>query len=334
MTARRAAIPALSAPPRARPQGAVRRCAGDTMGTTWSVRFAAPETVGPGAVYEAVQTSLDRVVAEMSPWEPESDIVRFNAAPAGSWVAVPDAFLRVAMAAAIVAQETGGAYDPGSGALADLWGFGPAGKRAAPPSAHEIDAALGSCGRPLNIDSEGARLFQPGGMKLDLCAIAKGFGVDEAGDALDALGIESWLVEVGGELKGRGVKPNGEPWWAALDAGLGAASPADGEHGFVAALYDLAVATSGNAVKFFDHGGRRYSHLIDPRAGYPVQSGLSAVTVLHESAMMADAYATALFVMGPMDGFAFAQKRGLAARFVGAEAGDERISDALAAMLD
>lgn len=301
------------------------------MGTTWSVRFVAPETVDAGAVREAVQQRLDRVVAEMSPWEPESDITRFNAAPAGSWVAVPDAFMCVVKAAAAVAQETGGAYDPASGALVDLWGFGPAERRAAPPSGQEIDAALGHCGRPLKIDDDAARLFQPGGVKLDLCSIAKGFGVDEAGDALDGLGIASWLVEVGGELKGRGVKPNGAPWWTALDAG---AAGADADAEFVVALYDLAVATSGGAVNFFDHGGRRYSHLLDPRTGYPAESGLSAVTVIHESAMMADAYATAIFVMGPLDGFVFAEDRGIAARLSGRARGDERVSGALAAMLD
>ncbi|WP_207764924.1 FAD:protein FMN transferase [Hyphococcus luteus] len=299
------------------------------MGTTWSVRFVAPESVDAGAVCEAVQHSLDRVVAEMSPWERYSDIARFNAAPAASWVEIPDAFMRVAKAAAAVAKETGGAYDPASGALVDLWGFGPAERRAAPPSGRDIDAALGRCGRALDTDEEAGRLFQPGGVKLDLCSIAKGFGVDEAGDALDALGIASWLVEVGGELKGRGVKPNGEPWWAALDA-----DAAVEDAGFVIALYDLAVATSGSGVNFFDHGGRRYSHLLDPRTGYSAESGLSAVTVIHDSAMMADAYATAIFVMGPLDGFAFAEKQGLAVRLAGAGAGDERLTGALAAMLD
>ena len=154
-------------------------------------------------------------------------------------------------------------------------------------------------------------MFQPGGARLDLCSIAKGYAVDLAGQALDALGAQSWLVDIGGELKGRGVKPNGEPWWVSLETGAG-----NSAESFVAALCDLAVATSGVGVRNFMAQGRRYSHAIDPRNGSPVAHSLAAVSVVHESAMLADAWATALLVLGPGYGPACAEAYELAARFV------------------
>lgn len=326
MQAKRVAIPHVIPYPRAFPRGAeIRRCAGVAMGTSWSASFVARD-VSTSDAARAVEGALAAVVAEMSPWEKASDISRYNNAASNEWVALPSAMMSVLGAAVKIANESGGAYDPACGALVDLWGFGPAGGRQSPPSAEMIEGARAHDWLSLCIDREHA--FQPGGLRLDFSSIAKGYGVDAAGEALTALGLDCWLVDIGGELKGAGTKPDGSPWWVSLEPETGAP--------FVVALSGRAAATSGDEVRYFDHDGRKYSHTIDPRTGYPVEHNLSAVTVVHESAMLADAYATAILVLGPDEGFAFAEERGLPARLaVGEEGGlRERITRAMQAMLD
>lgn len=332
MQAKRVAIPtALSRAGVSPRRGEVRRIGGQTMGTSWSARFVAGARLASDEAQARVQAALDRIVAQMSPWEEQSDLSRYNRSPGGSWIEAPDEFMTVLGAALGAAAETSGAYDPACGALVDLWGFGPAPGRNEPPAPGLIETARARPGwRHVEIDKTARRAFQPGGASLTFSSIAKGFGVDEAGAALDALGADAWLVEVGGELKARGVKPSGEPWWVSIDAsGEGKAQAGD----FIVALCGLAVATSGDGVHSFHSGGRRYGHIIDPRTGYPAERGLAAVTVLHESAMLADAYATAIFVLGPDEGASFAERRGLAARLVRRDA-SEIATAALNAMLD
>ena len=333
MQAKRIAIPtALSRPDVSPRHGAVRRIGGQTMGTSWSARFVAGASLSAAEAQARVQAALDLVVAQMSPWEEQSDLTRYNCARAGSWVDAPHDFMTVLETALAVAAETGGAYDPACGALVDLWGFGPAAKRDAPPASDLIEGALSRLGwRHVGIDKASGRILQPGGAQLTFSSIAKGYGVDQAGAALDALGAEAWLIEVGGELKARGVKPNGEPWWVSLDASGEGESLVSGD--FIVALCDLAVATSGDGVHSFHSEGRRYSHIIDPRSGYPAAHDLAAVTVLHKSAMLTDAYATAIFVLGPQEGAAFAEARALAARLVRHD-GREIVTSALNVMLD
>lgn len=326
MQEKRVAIPQAIPYPRAFPRGAeIRRCAGVAMGTSWSARFVTRDISADDAA-RALEKALFEVVAEMSPWEKTSDISRYNEAAANDWVVLPPAMMSVLGAAVKISNESGGAYDPACGALVDLWGFGPAGRRQSPPSADMIESARPHDCLSICIDREHA--FQPGGLRLDFSSIAKGYGVDTAGEALTALGLDCWLIEIGGELKGAGTKPDGSPWWVSLDPETGAP--------FVVALSGRAVATSGDGVRYFDHDGRKYSHTIDPRTGYPVEHDLSAVTVVHESAMVADAYATAILVLGPDEGVAFAEERDLAARLVVRERGGlrERITGAMQAMLD
>lgn len=330
MRARRIAIPTTFTRPRLLPGAEVRRCAGETMGTSWRIAFVSAAALSIDVVSAAAQRRLDGVVAEMSPWETQSDIFRFSMSAAGTWFAAHEAFISVLTAALEIAEETGGAYDPACGALVDLWGFGPAPPRALPPTSAAIETAKArSDWRRLRMDRSGRTVFQPGGVQLDLCSIAKGFGVDQVGEALDALGVDAWLVEVGGELKTKGAKPGGEPWFVSLDEG-GALQSGGGD--LVLALCDCSVATSGVGVRSFEDDGRRYSHAIDPRTGYPVDHELASVTVLHKSAMIADACATAALVLGREEGLAYACSRGLAARFVASE-GDEALTPAFEAML-
>ncbi|WP_424814588.1 FAD:protein FMN transferase [Roseococcus sp. YIM B11640] len=295
------------------------------MGTTWSVRYVGgPE---PEALRTGIEAVLARIVGQMSGWESGSDICRFNAAAPGTWHGLPEDFAAVLRCALEIAAETGGAFDPTMGTLTDLWGFGPRAVAPGLPDPMALASALAHRGwERLRLD--GHRLLQPGGVALDFCGIAKGHAVDLVAETALAAGAESLLADIGGELRGHGVKPDGSPWWVGLEAVPGAEA-----EGLVVALHGLSVATSGEYRRHFDHDGRRYAHTLDPRSGWPVAHDLASVTVLHPSCMRADALATALTVLGPEAGMQHATRHGLRALFV-TRGGDETMSPALEAMLD
>lgn len=327
----RVLVPALNTPPACPVGGTVRAFGGATMGTTWSAKAVLPATVDLPALEAMVQRALDAVVREMSPWEPLSDLSRYNRAAPGAWTPLPTATATVLRRAIQIAQASHGAFDPTLGALIDLWGFGPRPFSGGPPLEADI-AALEAAGGWKRLTLDGDALFQPGGLKLDLNGIAKGFGVDQAAAALDRAGVKSYLVEVGGELRGTGAKPDGQPWWVELER---PPTANDAERTMVA-LHDLAVATSGDYRRFFDHDGRRYAHTLDPATGAPAANGTLSVTVLAKDCMSADAWATALTVMPPDKALAFAAEHGLAVLIIsqGVTGLEERLSPALQAMLD
>jgi len=300
--------------------------AGHTMGTVWSVKLVA--RLLPRGLERAIQAVVDEVVAEMSGWEADSALSRFNRAGDGTWHGLPSDFFHVLRAGIEIARHTRGAFDPTIGTLVDLWGFGPATARMAPPSEQEIAAALGRSGwQRMQLDHHARRALQPG-VALDLSGIAKGYAVDRVAALLVENGVANCLVEVGGELKGLGVRRDGQPWWVSVEAPPGTALPETR-----IALHGLAVATSGDYRRFFDHDGKRYAHSIDPRTGSAVENELAAVTVLHTECLAADAYATALLVLGETDGPAFAAAHHLAALFVTRD-GREILSPDFAAMAD
>ncbi len=316
---------------------------GQTMGTTWSVRFAGSREHAVETVRAGIQGQLDTVVAQMSTWLAGSDLSRFNEAGADRWQALPQEFFHVLRHALQVAQASGGAYDPTAGPLVELWGFGPGRSFRdpgfEPPDADAIASARAFCGwQRVSLDPRESRARHAGGVNLDLSAIAKGYAVDLVAQHLEARGIESYLVEVGGELRGAGTKPDGQPWWVALEL-----PPAedDASHSStpcpdtLVALHGLAIATSGDYRRFFRHEGRRLAHTIDPRTGRPVTHDLASVTVLHRECMAADALSTALTVLGPDEGFAFAKERELAACFLTRRGSgfEERLTPAFEAML-
>lgn len=318
------------------------------MGTTWSVRLVAPAADiqrDPLVDLQAgLQQQLDRVVAQMSHWEADSNLGRFNRAAPGSWHTLPAEFFEVLAFALAVADASGGAYDPCAGALVNLWGFGPDRRfdqpGFIPPSEQQRSALRAVPARRIELDRATRQACQPGGVELDLSAVAKGYGVDCLARYLDQQGIAHYLVEVGGELRGAGTKPDGQPWWVALEqAGAGddlgdTLQPAP----MVLALHGLAVATSGDYRRYFKRGTQRFSHTIDPRSGAPIDNGLASVTVLHADCMAADAWSTALTVLGPQAGLGLAEQQGLAARFLVRDEASggfgEYLSSHLTAMLD
>jgi thiamine biosynthesis lipoprotein len=293
---------------------------GLTMGTGWSARIVAP----PPGCLEAIEAVLARVIAQMSNWEADSDISRFNRAPPGDWVALPGDLLTVVGAGLDIARISDGAFDPAIGDAVEAWGFGPSGRVVDIPP--PLD---GAPWRAIELAQGGARRLRP--VSLDLSGIAKGFAVDAVAQALTALGADNFLVEIGGELRGAGVKPDIQPWWVDLESPPGLSLPV-----LRVALSGLSVATSGDYRRFRTLGERRLSHSIDPRSGAPIANAVASVSVLHPQAMMADAWATAITVLGPDKGMALATRQGLAARLIRRE-GDgarEYMTPALAAMLD
>lgn len=320
--AARVLIP-LAIAPTPRCLGAVVHTLGGlTMGTRWQVRLSGPARLALPTLQAGLQSALDGLVAQMSPWEPDSHISRFNSAPAGSWHALPEDFATVMQAALQVARASGGAFDPSAGELVNLWGFGPPGPVAQPPARGALADALARSGwQRLQADAPagparpgGAWLHQPGGCTLDLSAIAKGHAVDVLSRHLSRLGFDDHLVEVGGELRGAGVKPDGQPWWVDLQVPPGL-TPRPGLTRV--ALHGLSVATSGDYLRWRDDGrGGRVSHTIDPRTGQPATNGLTSVSVLHRDGLWADAWSTALMVLGPEAGLALAEREGLAALLV------------------
>jgi len=300
---------ANAAVPRPADPASLQQLAGRTMGTTWSLRFDNPRMLPLAAVRAAVEGALGVVIAQMSHWEQDSEISRINRAPARSRHVLPKEFAEVMRCAASWAAASGGAIDPTVGPLVACWGFGPSADESGLPSARALAAARSHVGwQRLAFDAAEGSLTQPGGVALDLSGIAKGFAVDHGTQALRALGLTDFLFEIGGELRGVGRRPGGQPWQVQVDTGLAAAQRI--------ALADMAVATSGDQWHQRAHEGKRWSHTIDPRTGEPVAHALASVTVLHAQCMEADALATVLTVLGPDEGWNFAEQHGVAALFV------------------
>lgn len=292
----------------------LQQLSGESMGSLWSVKLSAPPERLP-ALQRGIQAELDMVVAQMSTWEPDSTISRYNRAAADSWHLLPPEFFHVLGYALWLADDTQGAYDPTAGPLVNLWGFGPAGRRATPPSATEIAQAKARVGwRRITVNTQQRSVLQAGGTYLDLSSIATGFGVDQVSSYLTSQGISSFLIELGGELRASGTRPDGKPWRVGIERPPSAGSTEPLLTSLI--LQDRAIGASGDFRNFFEQGGKRYSHHIDPRTGETVTARLASVTVLHEQCMQADALAMAITALGPDEGLAWAEQRGLAALLI------------------
>lgn len=290
---------------------------GQTMGTTWSVQYTSATRLDPHALHDAVQARLDQVVAQMSTWDADADIMRFNRCAAGEWFALQDDILQVITTALDIASTSGGAFDPTVSPLVAAWGFGAhAVDRGRPAESALVEARACVGWQHLRFDPAQRRIRQPGGVMLDLSAIAKGYGVDVVADLLRRRSINAALVEVGGELYGYGRKADDNAWRVLVESSPEEEADSDGLEPRVLTLDGVAVATSGDRWHAYAQNGRRYSHTIDPRSGEPVTDAAAAVTVIADDAMHADAWATALTVMGATHGHAFAVRHGLAARFL------------------
>jgi len=288
--------------------------AGDTMGTTWHVSYVAGESEPDSQRLEqGIEEQLERVNASMSTYRPDSEISRFNALDTHTWFAASPDFFRVLTTALAVGSQSEVAYDVTVAPLVDLWGFGPGGAIDEPPSDQQIAQVKKRVGQGnLRIDDEHSRVMKLSDLTLDFSSVAKGFAVDQVAQWLTAQGVTRYLVEVGGEMRLSGLSGRGDLWRIAIEQ----PDSSGRSVAVTAALTDVGVATSGDYRNYFEVNGRRYSHSIDPRTGYPVAHDLVSVTVVHPSCMIADAWATALTVLGPERALAVAQAQGLAVYFI------------------
>ncbi|MBY9067503.1 FAD:protein FMN transferase [Hyphomonas sp. WL0036] len=276
------------------------RLSGQTMGTSWSASWCSAPGLPEDAVRAALEASFSAIIASMSPWEATSLISMFNSLSPGERLRVDAPFQEVMTLALQVARESGGVFDPCLGGEVMRRGFGPVGVGARLEGAAHGDNVWAAL-----MPEEGV-LMQPGGVTLDLNAVAKGFAVDVMGRVLEGFGITQYLVEIGGEFVGRGVKPDRSPWWVDLEA------PSPGSALWRIALIGQAMATSGDYRQQRQEGRARVSHIVPASTRKCVYGDLASVTVIAASCALADAWATALFAMGDEDGMALAEQKGLA----------------------
>jgi thiamine biosynthesis lipoprotein len=282
------------------------------MGTRYSAVFHAPGAIDLAAVQRNLQAAVDRVDAQMSTWQPASDLSGFNAAPSGRWIALPEKLLTVVEAALDIGEASGGAFEIGVGDAVEAFGFGASGPDPDPARIAGLPKTRRPAAELVELDRIAGRMRKRAPIRLDLCGIAKGYGVDELGRVLDGYGIGSYLVSIDGEMQARGLKPDGSAWAVGIERPDRTARGAAG----VVELVDGSIATSGDYRHDAVWAGRAISHTIDPATGHPVENRLAAVTVIARQCMQADAWATALMVMGESGGPAFATRHRMDALFL------------------
>ncbi|EAR08422.1 FAD:protein FMN transferase [Reinekea blandensis] len=272
----------------------VQTFSGYAMGTSYSIKLVSTLSEARG-LQIGVEGVLSDINQRMSTYLPRSDLSRFAELPVGESLQVDEKTITVVQQALNVARETDGAFDPTIAPLVDLWGFGPTARQSALPSGDAIAAELENVGyQEVGIDASEQSLVKLADRTLDLSAIAKGYAVDQVAQYLEAKGYSDFLVEVGGEMRFSGQKPNGDAWRIAIEK----PDPMERAPFRLLEMRGHAVATSGDYRNYIEVDGQRYSHTIDPETGYPIDHDLASVTVVMDSCMAADAYATAFNVMG------------------------------------
>lgn len=279
---------------------------GNTMGTTYSIKIISTD-IDQANLTAEVETRLRDINGLMSTYMPDSELSRFNQSPANEWFNVSPEIIEVLAMAADIYRLSEGSFDVTVGPLVNLWGFGPNPGPDQVPAAKQINEILETIGfEHLQVRADALRKNVD--LYVDLSAIAKGYAVDQLASLLDNHGIQRYLVEIGGELRGKGVNAQDQPWRVAVEL------PESNQRipYRIIELVDMGMATSGDYRNYFEQGGVRYSHTIDPATGYPIRHNLASVTVLAPSTAMADGLATAIDVMGADRGLALAEAQGLA----------------------
>jgi len=297
-----------------RPEQRVLSFDGMTMGTTFSVKWVATDESQVASLRTEAGAVLAEVNRQMSTYMADSSLSQLNRSEPGSVQTVPPELMFVLQEAQRISEWTEGAFDVAVGPLVNLWGFGPDGRILHAPVDERIEQLRQRIGyRFIELMPESGQVRRNGEQYIDLSAIAKGYGVDALAVLLEGKGIEHYLVEIGGELRARGHKPDGAAWKLAIEAPVaGSARVAQ----TIISIEDGAVATSGDYRNYFEEEGVRYSHTIDPRTARPITHRLASVTVIRPACAEADALATALMVMGEEQGYNFALKHNIEAFFI------------------
>ena len=302
---------------------------GPTMGTTYSIKVVGAE-LDREALQRRVDQQLAAINATFSTYLDDSELSLINRSPRQQ-LSVSETMVFLLTMSQQIFELSGGAFDVTVGPLVNLWGFGPTGPMNGIPSEAEIRVALSQAGFA-RVRVDGRQLQRPASIYLDFSAIAKGYAVDEIARLLESSGAGDYLIEIGGEVKAKGRNSRGTAWVIGIEA------PDRTSRRLYRTLpiIDLALATSGDYRNFFEHEGKVYSHTIDPRTGWPVDHRLASVTVLHESAAMADALATAFSVLGPDETMRLADEENLMVFAIirGKDGFEERRSESLARYLE
>lgn len=284
---------------------------GPTMGTRWSALFHMPADFDIAPVQRAMAAAVENVDRQMSTWKPASDLNRLNAARPGDWIKLPERLLTVLSAGLAIGRASGGAFDIGMGDAVIAWGFGPD-----TADQHRIKAARVmerlAAHENLELDRDEGRGRKHANLHFDLNGIAKGYGVDQLTEVAREHGISAGLFAIDGELRALGTQPDGRAWTIAIEE---PAFDARAPHSILE-LRDAAVATSGDYRHWIDVDNRRLSHTMDPRLGMPLTQSPASVTVIASDCMSADAWATAMLVLGETRGLPLAEKVGLSVLFL------------------
>nr|WP_224787733.1 FAD:protein FMN transferase [Pseudomonas fluorescens] len=290
----------------------LERFDGPTMGSRYSIQYVRhSSTPGPQTVQTEVENILAEVDRQFSTYRSDSDIERFNDLPANRCQTMPAPVLELIRVGEQLSQQSAGSYDLTVEPLVNLWGFGPQARGVKVPTARALADVQRRVGyRHLRID--GDQLCKDAAVEVDFNSIASGYAVDTIAARLHAMGIDSYLAEVTGELKAAGKKPDGSSWKVALE------EPRDDQQVAqrIINVDGNGVSTSGDYRNYFEVDGRRYSHTLDARTGAPVLHTLASVTVIHPSALMADGLSTLLLILGPERAWDYAETHDIGAFFV------------------
>lgn len=291
----------------------VERFGGPTMGSSYTVQYVptgqSPDAAKLKAEVDAILASLDE---QFSTYRDDSVVSRFNAQPAGACMVLPADMLALWRYGEALSQQSGGAFDLTVEPLMNLWGFGPQSRSEQVPAAADLERERARVGHQ-HLHLQGERLCKDVNAQLDFDSIVAGYAVDKVSARLAELGLTDYLVEVTGELKAVGHKPDGTPWRIALEVPNG---ERERQVERSVALDGFGLSTSGDYRNYFEEGGQRYSHTFDARSGAPVKHALAAVTVADAQVLNADGLSTLLMVLGPEEGYTFAERHGLAAFFI------------------
>lgn len=307
---------------------------GNTMGTTYTIKIVDDNFEGKNLSEEILGSRLDaelqRINGLMSTYDDTSELSRFNQASISELFPVSLEIQEILHMSKMIHDQSNGAFDVTVGPLVNLWGFGPGHSRDIVPSDEAIAAAKALTGFELLIVGDG-NLGKKADVYVDLSAIAKGYAVDQLAKILDAERVTNYLIEVGGELRARGLNNRNVPWTVAVE------KPDSLSRSVfrIIELRNMSMATSGDYRNYFEVNGNRYSHTIDPRTGWPINHRVASVTVIAPSAALADGYATAIDVLGIEEGLKLAEAQNLAVLvIIKTEDGfEERSSSALDAYI-
>lgn len=289
--------------------------AGPVFGTAYHIKVVLPEDPQRlENLASGIEQTLEEVDKSMSTWRDDSELSRFNRLEDQSdWTEISRELYRVLSRSLEISRMTDGAFDITVGPLVNLWGFGPDGRPQEVPSEQVLQQVRSRTGHQhLRLRDDPPAVSAEPTQYLDLSAIAKGFGVDQVAKFLENEGISAYLVEIGGEIRVNGHKPDGTVWRLAVEE----PSPGGRQVNRVVALQEAAMATSGDYRNYYESQGQRYSHTIDPVTGKPIRHSLASVSVITDDCMTADALATAFNVMGFDRANALAVKENLAAYFI------------------